>query len=126
MRVEVRTTHGMQRLRAGLVLSSSWSSHEVTEEQLAALRADKVLEVRAPQGQAEAQAAHAQEVEVDASGLRAQLDATLQELAQAQARIAELEAEVEQLRAAHEETLRELEQATAPAPPAPTPTAPQS
>lgn len=129
VKVEVRTTHGVTRLRAGLGFSPSWSTHEVTEEQLAALRADKVLEIRTPQAQVEAQAARTEEAEGEALGLRAQLDNALQELAQAQARIAELEGEVEHFRKAHEETLQELETLTAPpapAPPAPTPTAPQS
>lgn len=117
--VEIRTKTGMHRRRAGLELHPTWSAHEVTDEQLAALRADAALEVRAPLAEVEAQAARVEAVESEALGLR-------EDLAQAQARIAELEAEVEQLRVAHEETLRELEQATAPAPPAPTPTAPQS
>lgn len=116
--IEVRTTHGMNRLRAGLAFSTSWASYEVTEEQLAAIQADKVLEVRAPQAQVEAQAARVEEVEGEASGLRAQLDAAL-------ARIAELEAELLQAQGEAQRALAELDAATAPAPPAPTPTAPQ-
>lgn len=125
MKVEVRTTHGMNRLRAGLSFSPSWATHEVTDEQLAALRGDKVLEVRTPQGAIEAQAARVEEVESKASGLRAQLDGALQELAQARARIAELEAELLQAQEDAQRALAEMDAMTAPAPPAPTPTAPQ-
>jgi hypothetical protein len=125
MKVEVRTTHGLSRLRAGLSFSPSWTAHEVTDEQLAALRADKVLEVRAPQGAIEARAARVEEVESEASGLRAERDAALSELAQAQARIAELEAELLQAQEDAQRALAEMDAMTTPAPPAPTPTAPQ-
>lgn len=97
MTIHVRTTTGLPRMRAGLRFDVAWAAFEVTDEQLALIRADKCLAVReAPRRDGDAGAAS----EADATSLEA-------ELAAMRARVAELEAENAELRA-------DLEAATAP------------
>jgi chromosome segregation ATPase len=112
--VDVRTKTGLGRLRAGLALTPSWATFEVTDEQLERLRADAFLDLRPPLAETEQKAARADQATGEADELRAQLAA-------AHARIVELEAELADARKALDESLRELEALTAPAPAAPAP-----
>ena len=122
MQVEVRTTTGLGRVRAGLALAPTWATFEVSPEQLAALRADHALEVRTPQAEVEAKAAQVDAITGDVEQLRATIASLEEQLAEAtRARI-----EAEQL--AHEamsdneslaHELAALRSAAPPAPPAP-------
>lgn len=110
--VEARTKTGLGRLRAGLALTPTWATFEVTDEQLERLQADAFLDLRTPLAETEQKAARADQATNEADELRAQLAA-------AHARIAELEAELAASQQATEEVLREMEALTAPAPAAP-------
>lgn len=99
-RVEVRSNSGSNRCRAGFWFSPTWSApFDVTAAQLAALKADKVLEVR-EEGEASPE----------------KLAEVRDELTDARATIARLEGELADARA-EIEALNELlgEQPAAPA-----------
>lgn len=133
--VEIRTTTGLGRCRAGLVLGPTWGVFEVTPEQLAELRADHALELRTPQAEVEAKAAQVDEASATVEQLRAAIE-------RYEARIAELSdqvdeatrARIEAEQLAHEamsdnealaKELAALRSAAAPAAP-PAPPAPQA
>ncbi len=83
MKVEIRTTTGLGRCRAGLALGPVWESFEVDDEQLAALRADHALEVRAPLAEVEAKAALVDQAGAEVEQLRAQVAALEEQLGEA-------------------------------------------
>lgn len=123
MLVEVRTTTGMGRVRAGLALAPAWATVEVTEEQLAALRADHALEVRTPQAEVEAKAAQVDEAGAAVEQLRAQVAALEEQLAEATRARIEAEQMAHEALADNEALSKEVAllriQAAPPAPPAP-------
>lgn len=122
--VEVRTTTGMGRVRAGLALAPTWATVEVTPEQLAALRADShAIEVRTPQAEVEAKAAQVDEAGAAVEQLRAQVAALEEQLGEATRARIEAEQMAHEALADNEALSKEVAllrvQAAPPAPPAP-------
>lgn len=115
IRIEARSLVGMPRNRAGHRVDTKWTALEVTPEQLAAIEADRGLEVR--RLGREAEAAVALEVAGELSAEVAQLRRLV---ADRDARIADLEGELSRAQASLQEALRDLEALTAPAPVSPT------
>lgn len=127
MKVEVRTTTGLGRVRAGLGLAPTWATFEVDEKQLAALRADHALEVRTPQDEVEAKAAQVDEAGAAVEQLRATIAALEEQLAEATRARTEAEQMAHEALADNEALSKEVAllraRAAPPAPPAPAPEA---
>jgi len=119
MLVEVRTTTGLGRVRAGLALAPTWATVEVTPEQLAALRADHALEVRTPQAEVEAKAALVDEAGAEVEQLRAQVAALEEQLAEATRARIEAEQMAHEALSENESLAHELAALRSAAPPAP-------
>lgn len=131
MTVEIRTTTGLGRCRAGLALGPTWGTFEVTPEQLAELRADHALEVRTPQAEVEAKAALVDEAGAEVEQLRAQVAALEEQLGEATRARLEAEQMAHEALADNEALSKEVAllriQAAAPAPVAPpAPPAPEA
>lgn len=115
IRIEARSLVGLPRNRAGHRIDTKWTALEVTPEQLAAIEADRGLEVRRLGREAEAAAA----LEV-AGEMVAEVAKLRLLVADRDAKIVELEGELSKAQAGLQEALRDLEALTSPAPVSPT------
>jgi len=81
-RVSVKSRTGRQRLRAGFAWSEQWKAADVTDEQLAELKADEHLDVRParPEDVELPIASTLQEANTQIEKLRAQVVSLLQQL----------------------------------------------
>jgi chromosome segregation ATPase len=84
--VELKTTTGLARRRAGIHVAATWGLYEVDDEQFAALQADKRIEVREPKGALARRVAQAEEA---AGTAQSDLDATMAELARTASELTE-------------------------------------